>query len=115
MVLPGHGVPFYGLKTRIKQLADHHEDRCRLIAEACREGPQTSRSWCRSCSTSTCWTPPDGFRRWRADRHVNYMLVEGRLTSEVGDGVLRFPRLRRNQLRVSGQRKYRDRKSSIAH
>src|ERR1700742_4659495 len=37
MVLPGHGVPFYGLKTRIKQLADHHEERCRLIAEACRE------------------------------------------------------------------------------
>ena len=23
LVLPGHGVPFYGLKTRIKQLADH--------------------------------------------------------------------------------------------
>ena len=43
MVLPGHGVPFYGLKTRIKQLADHHEDRCRLIAEACREVPQTSK------------------------------------------------------------------------
>ena len=29
LVLPGHGVPFYGLKTRIKQLADHHEERCR--------------------------------------------------------------------------------------
>src|SRR5450432_454409 len=43
MVLPGHGVPFYGLKTRIKQLADHHEDRCRLIADACRETPKTSR------------------------------------------------------------------------
>src|SRR3978361_1002245 len=42
MVLPGHGVPFYGLKTRIKQLADHHEDRCRLIAEACRDSPKTS-------------------------------------------------------------------------
>src|ERR1700754_4422031 len=43
MVLPGHGVPFYGLKTRIKQLADHHEERCRLIADACRDVPQTSR------------------------------------------------------------------------
>ena len=43
LVLPGHGVPFYGLKTRIKQLADHHEERCRLIADACREVPQTSK------------------------------------------------------------------------
>src|ERR1700709_1938838 len=43
MVLPGHGVPFYGLKTRIKQLADHHEERCGLIANACRETPKTSR------------------------------------------------------------------------
>src|SRR5205814_8826630 len=43
VVLPGHGVPFYGLKTRIKQLADHHEDRCRLIAEACRETAKTSK------------------------------------------------------------------------
>src|SRR5436305_5696547 len=37
LVRPGHGVPVYGMKTRIKQLADHHEERCRLIAEACRD------------------------------------------------------------------------------
>src|SRR6201995_5161448 len=43
LVLPGHGVPFYGLKTRIKQLADHHEERCRLIADACRDTPKTSK------------------------------------------------------------------------
>jgi len=43
LVLPGHGVPFYGLKTRIKQLADHHEDRCRLIADACRHSSKTSK------------------------------------------------------------------------
>jgi glyoxylase-like metal-dependent hydrolase (beta-lactamase superfamily II) len=43
LVLPGHGVPFYGLKIRIKQLADHHEERCRLIADACRESAKTSK------------------------------------------------------------------------
>src|ERR1700738_3179131 len=43
IVLPGHGVPFYGLKTRIKQLADHHEERCGLIADACRETSKTSK------------------------------------------------------------------------
>ena len=56
LVLPGHGVPFYGLKTRIKQLADHHEERCGLIADACRKSRKRRRNWCRSCSTSTCWT-----------------------------------------------------------
>jgi len=91
MVLPGHGVPFYGLKTRIKQLADHHEDRCRLIAEACRTVPQTSRQ-----------LVPVVFNKYELDvhqmgfasgelvAHVNYMLNEGRLTSEVIDGVLLF-------------------------
>jgi glyoxylase-like metal-dependent hydrolase (beta-lactamase superfamily II) len=91
MVLPGHGVPFYGLKTRIKQLADHHEDRCRLIAEACRVVPQTSRQ-----------LVPVVFNKYELDvhqmgfaageliAHVNYMLNEGRLTYEVTDGVLRF-------------------------
>src|SRR6476660_6813501 len=43
MLPPGPGVPVYGVKTRTQQLADHHEDRCRLIAEAFREVPQTSR------------------------------------------------------------------------
>src|SRR3979411_3151520 len=43
LVLPGHGVPFYGLKTRIKQLADHHEERCGLIADAWRHNSKTSK------------------------------------------------------------------------
>src|SRR3954467_4540461 len=42
MVLPGHGLPFFGLKIRIKQLADHHEERCQMIADACRDTPKTS-------------------------------------------------------------------------
>jgi glyoxylase-like metal-dependent hydrolase (beta-lactamase superfamily II) len=91
MVLPGHGVPFYGLKTRIKQLADHHEDRCRLIAEACREVPQTSRELVPVVFHKY---PLDvhqmGFASGELIAHVNYMLNEGRLTSEATDGVLRF-------------------------
>jgi hypothetical protein len=31
-----------------------------------------------------------GFAAGELVAHVNYMLVEGRLTSEVSDGVLRF-------------------------
>ena len=91
LVLPGHGVPFYGLKTRIKQLADHHEDRCRLIAEACREVPQTSKELVPVVFHKHVLDAHQmGFAAGELVAHVNYMLVEGRLTSEVNDGVLRF-------------------------
>src|ERR1700754_3099680 len=91
LVLPGHGVPFYGLKTRIKQLADHHEERCGLIANACRETPRTSRELVPVVFHKY---PLDvhqmGFASGELIAHVNYMLVEGRLTAEEADGVLRF-------------------------
>ena len=78
IVLPGHGVPFYGLKTRIKQLADHHEDRCRLIAEACRETPQTSKELVPVVFHKHVLDVHQmGFAAGELIAHVNYMLVEG--------------------------------------
>jgi glyoxylase-like metal-dependent hydrolase (beta-lactamase superfamily II) len=91
LVLPGHGVPFYGLKTRIKQLADHHEERCRLIAEACRETSQTSKELVPVVFHKHALDAHQmGFASGELVAHVNYMLVEGRLTGEEVGGVLRF-------------------------
>jgi glyoxylase-like metal-dependent hydrolase (beta-lactamase superfamily II) len=91
LVLPGHGVPFYGLKTRIKQLADHHEERCRLIADACREVPQTSKELVPVVFHKHVLDAHQmGFAAGELIAHVNYMLVEGRLTAAEADGVLRF-------------------------
>jgi glyoxylase-like metal-dependent hydrolase (beta-lactamase superfamily II) len=91
LVLPGHGVPFYGLKTRIKQLADHHEERCQMIADACREQPQTSAQLVPVVFHKHVLDPHQmGFAAGELIAHVNYMLVEGRLTAEDADGVLRF-------------------------
>lgn len=92
LVLPGHGVPFFGLKTRIKQLADHHEERCGMIAAACRESPKTSAEL---VPVVFYKYPLDahqtGFAAGELIAHVNYMLNEGRLTLErATDGVLRF-------------------------
>ena len=92
LVLPGHGVPFYGLKTRIKQLADHHEERCGMIAAACRESPKTSAEL---VPVVFYKYPLDahqtGFAAGELIAHVNYMLNEGRLVVEPHtDGVLRF-------------------------
>jgi glyoxylase-like metal-dependent hydrolase (beta-lactamase superfamily II) len=91
LVLPGHGVPFYGLKTRIKQLADHHEERCRLIADACRDVPQTSKELVPVVFHKHVLDAHQmGFASGELIAHVNYMLVEGRLTAQETDGVLRF-------------------------
>jgi len=91
LVLPGHGVPFYGLKTRIKQLADHHEERCRLIADACRDVPQTSKELVPVVFHKHALDAHQmGFAAGELIAHVNYMLVEGRLTVQETDGVLRF-------------------------
>src|SRR5262249_3922983 len=91
LVLPGHGVPFYGLKTRVKQLADHHEERCRMIAEACLDQARSSAELVRVVFHKHVLDPHQmGFAAGELIAHVNYMLVEGRLTSELVDGVLRF-------------------------
>ena len=91
LVLPGHGVPFYGLKTRIKQLADHHEDRCRLIADACRDTAKTSKDLVPVVFHKHVLDVHQmGFAAGELIAHVNYMLVEGRLTAEEVDGVLWF-------------------------
>src|ERR1700692_2248879 len=91
IVLPGHGVPFYGLKTRIKQLADHHEARCRLIPDACRETPKTSKELVPVVFHKHVLDVHQmGFAAGELIAHVNYMLVEGRLTAAEADGVLRF-------------------------
>jgi glyoxylase-like metal-dependent hydrolase (beta-lactamase superfamily II) len=41
LVLPGHNLPFVGLRTRADELIAHHEARCMAIVEACRVAPQT--------------------------------------------------------------------------
>lgn len=91
LVLPGHGVPFYGLKTRIKQLADHHEERCQLIAEACRKTARTSKELVPVVFHKHVLDAHQfGFAAGELIAHVNYMLVEGRLKAEETEGVFHF-------------------------
>jgi glyoxylase-like metal-dependent hydrolase (beta-lactamase superfamily II) len=92
LVLPGHGVPFYGVKTRIRQLADHHEERCQLIADTCRTSPKTSAELVPVVfHKHVLDAHQTGFAAGELIAHVNHMLAHHRLTSSLGtDGVLRF-------------------------
>lgn len=92
LVLPGHGVPFHGLHTRVKQLSDHHEERCQMIAEACRTEPKTSAQLVPIVfHKHKLDAHQTGFAAGELIAHVNYMLSQGRLKQTLGDdGVLRF-------------------------
>ncbi|MBK6637207.1 MAG: MBL fold metallo-hydrolase [Rhodocyclaceae bacterium] len=41
LVLPSHGRPFRGIKERVRQLHEHHENRCAALIAPCRE-PRTA-------------------------------------------------------------------------
>jgi glyoxylase-like metal-dependent hydrolase (beta-lactamase superfamily II) len=41
LVLPAHKLPFTGLRTRLRELIEHHEERLTLVEEACIE-PRTA-------------------------------------------------------------------------
>ncbi len=92
LVLPGHGVPFYGVKTRITQLADHHEERCDLIAKACAELPKTSAELVPVVfHKHVLDAHQTGFAAGELIAHVNYMIANGRLNVLEGpDGVIQF-------------------------
>src|SRR5258705_2708740 len=80
LVLPGHNLPFIGLHTRVEELADHHEARCRAIEEACRGAPHTAADLVPLVFRRTIDDPHQmGFAFSEVLAHVNYMLRDGRL------------------------------------
>ena len=42
-VLPAHNLPFYGIRERLQELIDHHEDRMLAVEKACLEKPQIAK------------------------------------------------------------------------
>ena len=83
LVLPGHGVPFYGLKTRIKQLADHHEERCRTDRRRLPGNPaDLEGTGAGGVPQARARRAPDGLCRRRTDRacqlHAGRGAADGR-------------------------------------
>ena len=79
LVLPGHQLPFYGLQSRAAQLIAHHEERCRMIAEACRLEPRSAAELVPVIFTRALDLHLMSFAFSEVQAHVNYMLRAGRL------------------------------------
>ena len=83
LVLPGHGLPFYGLHARIAELIAHHADRCALIAAACRERPRSVVEIIPFVFHRELDEHQMGFAFGEVLAHVNHMLGRGELALET--------------------------------
>lgn len=90
LVLPGHQLPFYGLHRRASQLMAHHDERCAMIAEACRKTPSSAAELVPVIFLRPLDPHQMSFAFSEVQAHVNFMLGIGRLRwSESADRVQR--------------------------
>ncbi len=90
LVLPAHNTPFYGVRQRLHDLMDHHEDHLQAIEEACLEP---------KCAVELL---PVLFERKLDESqvmmalgeciaHLNYLHQQGRISRATdGEGALRY-------------------------
>jgi glyoxylase-like metal-dependent hydrolase (beta-lactamase superfamily II) len=91
LVLPGHGLPFYGLHTRIDELSTHHAGRCGEIATACRSDSLSVADLVPHVFTRDLDAHQTGFAFGEVLAHVNHMLNRQELTLETdAQGIDRY-------------------------
>jgi len=91
LVLPGHGLPFYGLHTRIAELLEHHTERCGAIAQACRQQALSVAELVPHVFHRVLDEHQTGFAFGEVLAHVNHMLVQHQLALRTGaDGIDRY-------------------------
>jgi glyoxylase-like metal-dependent hydrolase (beta-lactamase superfamily II) len=83
LVLPGHGLPFYGLHVRVAELIEHHAQRCGLIAEACRQRALSVAELVPHVFHRELDEHQTGFAFGEVLAHVNHMLGRGELVAET--------------------------------
>ena len=92
LVLPSHGLPFYGLRERVKLLYQHHAARLDDLQRACDE-PRTAAEAMRVLFKRALDTHQTLFAMGETLSHLNYLRGRGQLKRESGaDGIYRFAR-----------------------
>ena len=78
-VLPGHQLPFYGLRERVAELTAHHEARCAILFDACREKPHRPVELIPLLFSRKLDPHQMGFAVSELLAHVNYLVARGQL------------------------------------
>ncbi len=91
LVLPSHGKPFRGLRTRIAQLHAHHQDRLAEVMAACSAGPCSGADILPVMFKRPLDLHQTTFALGEAVAHLHALWFEGKLQRLQGnDGVYRF-------------------------
>ena len=91
LVLPSHGAPFRGARSRVAALDAHHEARLAKLFDACARAPRCAFEVLEVLFRRRLDTNQMFFAMGEAIAHLHYLQYEGRLTRAVGaDGVARF-------------------------
>ncbi len=91
LVLPGHGLPFYGLHTRIDELIAHHGERCGAIADSCRARALSVAEIVPHVFQRALDEHQTSFAFGEVLAHVNHMLGRGELVLQTdADGTDRY-------------------------
>lgn len=90
LVLPSHGKPFKGIRSRVDQLVAHHRERCEVLLAAC-DTPRTAAELLPTLFPRPLDTHQVMFAMGEAIAHLNHLESQGALTRQVdADGLIRF-------------------------
>jgi glyoxylase-like metal-dependent hydrolase (beta-lactamase superfamily II) len=92
IVLPSHGQPFTGLRSRITALQEHHDERLGAVLKSC-DKPMTGGEVCRVLFKREMDAHQIRFAMGEAVAHLNYLWHADELVRELdNDGIYRFSR-----------------------
>jgi hypothetical protein len=93
LILPSHGMPYYGIRTRIDKLVEHHAARLADLEAACVE-PRSTMEILPVLFRRQLDAQQLGFAVGEAVAHLNHLLIRDRLTRVEGtDGIYRYQRV----------------------
>jgi glyoxylase-like metal-dependent hydrolase (beta-lactamase superfamily II) len=91
LVLPSHGKPFRGVRTRIRQLREHHDARLAEVREACARKPQSAADIVPLMFKRQLDIHQMTFAMGEALAHLHLLWLAGELKrTHDADGVIRF-------------------------
>ena len=92
LVLPSHGKPFRGIQARVRQLHDHHDERCSRLMSACATAKHAAELIPVLFDRDIADAHQVMFAMGEAIAHLNHLMHTKRLRriDDVADKVIRF-------------------------
>lgn len=91
LVLPSHGLPFYGMHRRVAQLIEHHDERFDMVLQTCRRKPTSAFELLPQLFHRSLDFHQTTFAMGESIAHLHALWFQGKLERRLGDdGVYRF-------------------------